>query len=55
VAEYGRGTAAAQAGLGSQSKQKNPLWWYVLFVALLLALAESVVAAGHLSIKKEAA
>ena len=51
----GEGTVAAQAGVGGQSKPKNPLWWYVLFVALLLALAESVVAAGHLSIKKEAA
>ena len=50
----GEGAAAAKGGAAGESKP-NPLWWYVLLIALLLALAESVVAAGHLSIKKEAA
>ncbi len=50
----GEGAATAGAARPGQARP-NPLWWYVLFTALLLALAESFVAAGHLSIKKEAA
>lgn len=50
----GEGQAAAGGG-GAAGRRPNPLWWYVLFVAFLMAVAESYVAAGHLSVKKEAA
>ncbi len=50
----GEGSAGAQGAPAGESRP-SPLWWYVLFVAFVLALAESVVAAGHLSLKKEAA
>jgi len=50
----GEGQAAGGAGALAESRP-NPIWWYVLFIAFLLALAESYVAAGYLSVKKEAA
>ena len=50
----GEGGPVAQAGVGTESKPRY-LWWYVLLAALLMAVAESVVAAGYLSVKKEAA
>ena len=38
---------------GSEStQQKNELWWYVLFCALLLAVAESVLGNRHLETKE---
>jgi len=51
----GEGSVAAQGAVAGGGSRPNPLWWYFLFVALLLALAESSVAAGYLSVKKEAA
>jgi len=50
----GEGSAAA---LGASTAAPKPIsfWWYVLLVAFLLALAESVVASRYLTIKKEAA
>jgi len=50
----GEGGPVAQAGVGAESKPRY-LWWYVLLAALLMAVAESVVAGNYLSVKKEAA
>ena len=50
----GEGTPVAGAGAVVQAKPRS-LWWPVLLIAFLLALAESVVAGNYLSIKKEAA
>ena len=50
----GEGTAAA-SGTSTAAAKPIGFWWYVLLVAFLLALAESVVASRYLTIKKEAA
>jgi hypothetical protein len=41
--------AAAAAGTTRLESKPRPIWWYVLLGAFLLALAESLVAARHLS------
>ena len=46
---------AAKSGLPDSSEPARiDLWWYVLLVALLLAIAESIVGNRHLSQEKEA-
>jgi hypothetical protein len=50
----GEGVAAA-SGTSTAAAKPIGLWWYVLLVAFLLAVAESVVAGRYLTIKKEAA
>ncbi len=50
----GEGSAAA-AGTSTVAAKPISFWWYVLLVAFLLAVAESVVAGRYLTIKKEAA
>jgi len=50
------GESSAQGGGAGQSEtQRRPLWWPVLLMALLAALAESVVAARYLTVSKEGA
>ena len=50
----GEGAPAPGASAGAVSKPR-PVWWHVLLLAFLVALAESVVAARYFTIKKEAA
>ena len=51
----GQGAVNA-AGSGEASPDnKRSFWWYVLLVALLLAVAETIVGNQHLSVDKEAA
>jgi hypothetical protein len=51
----GQGAVNA-AGSGEASPEnKRSFWWYVLLVALLLAVAETIVGNQHLSVDKEAA
>jgi hypothetical protein len=48
--------SSAAGGETSQAGQKPlSLWWYVMLLVLLLALAESVLGNQHLSVDKEAA
>jgi hypothetical protein len=47
--------AAAASGTSTAAAKPISFWWYVLLVAFLLAVAESVVAGRFLTIKKEAA
>jgi hypothetical protein len=47
--------AASASGTSTAAAKPIGLWWYVLLVAFLLAVAESVVAGRYLTIKKEAA
>jgi hypothetical protein len=48
--------SSAAGGETSQAAQKPlSLWWYVMLLVLLLALAESVLGNQHLSVDKEAA
>jgi hypothetical protein len=47
--------AAAASGTSTAAPKPISFWWYVLLVAFLLAVAESVVASRYLTIKKEAA
>ena len=47
--------AAAASGVTSVAARPVNFWWYVLLVAFLLAIAESVIAGRYLTIKKEAA
>jgi hypothetical protein len=50
------GENAPAPGAGGETVAKpRAVWWHVLLAAFLVALAESVVAAGYFSIKKEAA
>jgi len=50
------GAAGTVAGGTAQVDQKPlSLWWYVMLVVLLLALAESLLGNRHLSVDKEAA
>jgi hypothetical protein len=35
--------------------QTVDLWWYVMILALILAIAESLVGNRHLAVEKEAA
>jgi hypothetical protein len=48
---------AAQAAVAAASlpsaRQPYPLWWFILLLALLAALAEVWVAAGHLDTRRE--
>jgi hypothetical protein len=50
----GEGSAAA-SGTSTAAAKPISFWWYVLLVAFLLAVAESVAASRYLTIKKEAA
>ena len=50
----GEGTATAAGSVAVESKPHS-IGLYVLFVAFVLAVAESLVAGGYLAIKKEAA
>ncbi|MFB3778112.1 MAG: BatA domain-containing protein [Bryobacteraceae bacterium] len=50
----GEGAPAAEVSAGTASRLR-PVWWHVLLAAFLVALAESVLAARYLSIKKETA
>jgi hypothetical protein len=52
------GGAAAQAGSSStvETKYRNVgLWWYVMLLALVVALAESAVASGYMGTQREEA
>ncbi len=49
------GTADAGAGTVDDSTRPVSLWWYVMIVVLLLAVAESLLGNQHLSVDKEAA
>ena len=50
------GSAAAQkTEAGVPAREPIDLWWYVLFLALILAVAESVLGNRHLSVDKEIA
>jgi hypothetical protein len=51
----GQGTTNADAAAEAGSESKRSFWWYVLLVALALAVAETIVGNQHLSIDKEAA
>jgi hypothetical protein len=51
----GQGTSNANGGAEAGSESKRSLWWYVLLVALALAVAETIVGNQHLSVDKEAA
>jgi hypothetical protein len=50
-------TGVANAGGGPSEDTNKPvsLWWYVMIVVLLLAVAESLLGNQHLSVDKEAA
>ncbi len=50
-------TGAVNAGAGAAEETSKPvsLWWYVMIVVLLLAVAESLLGNQHLSVDKEAA
>ncbi len=48
----GEGAPAARGSERVESKPR-PIWWYVLLIAFLLALAESLVSARYLSAKSE--
>jgi hypothetical protein len=50
----GEGVPAAGPGAAGESKPR-PVWWHVLLIAFLIALAESIVAGRYLSIRKETA
>jgi hypothetical protein len=50
----GQGAAAASGGAQEATKPRT-LWWQALWVVLALALAESLVANRHLSVRKEEA
>jgi hypothetical protein len=45
------GASAAKAG--EPDETRRPLWWYVLFVALLAAVAESILAARYLGVQRD--
>ena len=47
--------SAVTAGASTAAPKPISFWWYVLLVAFLLAVAESMVASRYLTIKKEAA
>ncbi|MBS1858179.1 MAG: BatA domain-containing protein [Acidobacteria bacterium] len=49
-------TAATNASGGAENEANRPvsLWWYVMMIVLLLALAESLIGNRHLSVDKEA-
>ena len=50
-------TGIANAGGGTADDTSKPvsLWWYVMIVVLLMAVAESLLGNQHLSVDKEAA
>src|SRR6185312_7517874 len=50
-------TGIANAGGGPAEANNRPvsLWWYVMIIVLLLAVAESLLGNRHLSVDKEAA
>jgi hypothetical protein len=50
-----QGNASAAAGTVEGGRRSTSLWWYVMVVALALAIAESVLGNRHLSVDKEAA
>jgi hypothetical protein len=50
----GQGSRATAAGTESEQKPLD-LWWYVMILVLLLAVAESLVGNWHLVVDKEAA
>jgi hypothetical protein len=50
----GQGSRATAAGTESEQKPLD-LWWYVMILVLLLAVAESLVGNWHLAVDKEAA
>jgi len=49
------GTSAAEGGATPGEHKPLSLWWYVMLVVLLLAVAESLLGNQHLSVDKEAA
>ncbi len=49
------GTAEAAAGDVQAEQKPLSLWWYVMLLALALAVAESLLGNQHLSVDKEAA
>jgi Aerotolerance regulator N-terminal/von Willebrand factor type A domain len=51
----GQGAVNAAGGSEASLENKRSFWWYVLLVALLLAVAETIVGNQHLSVDKEAA
>ena len=51
----GQGTSTAGNVGETGSEKKQSFWWYVLLVALALAVAETIVGNQHLSVDKEAA
>jgi hypothetical protein len=51
----GQGTLTAGGPGETDSGKKQSFWWYVLLVALALAVAETIVGNQHLSVDKEAA
>jgi hypothetical protein len=51
----GQGTVNAEGGGEAGTETKRSFWWYVLLVALALAVAETIVGNQHLSVDKEAA
>jgi hypothetical protein len=51
----GRGSVTADGSGDATPENKRSFWWYVLLVALLLAVAETIVGNQHLSVDKEAA
>jgi hypothetical protein len=50
-----QGSSAATAGTVEGGRRPTSLWWYVMMVALALAVAESMLGNRHLSVDKEAA
>ena len=51
----GETTLSTSAGSPEATKSRNDLWWYVMIVALGLAVAESLIGNRHLSVDKEVA
>jgi hypothetical protein len=51
----GKGSVTADGSGDATPENKRSFWWYVLLVALLLAVAETIVGNQHLSVDKEAA
>jgi hypothetical protein len=53
----GQGEAAESAAGAEISRREAPMsmWWWVMLLALVAAVAESVVAAGHLGTQREEA
>ena len=50
----GQGSRAQSAVAGETGRTPVDFWWYVMFLVLALAIAESVVGNWHMAVDKEA-